>query len=122
MSTETERPGFPHERIVGLGETGKLWSFLRRVMMRGGDIRDLWRDDGYEAYVVQIEAAAVEEETRLLEMLRPEKCQSCQNGYDGRNGNGYQPCGCVKPNAQAQPTTCRSKAEAGRSAAAPCWA
>ena len=23
-----------------------------------------------------------------------ERCQSCRNGYDGRNGNGYQPCSC----------------------------
>ena len=24
------------------------------------------------------------------------KCNSCKNGYDGKNGNGYQPCGCKK--------------------------
>lgn len=23
-----------------------------------------------------------------------EKCDSCTNGFDGANGNGYQPCGC----------------------------
>ena len=23
-----------------------------------------------------------------------QKCSSCINGYDGTNGNGYQPCGC----------------------------
>lgn len=22
------------------------------------------------------------------------KCNSCMRGYNGRNGNGYQPCGC----------------------------
>ncbi len=22
------------------------------------------------------------------------KCESCRNGYNGRNGNGYMPCGC----------------------------
>lgn len=24
----------------------------------------------------------------------PPKCNSCTIGYDGRNGNGYQPCNC----------------------------
>jgi len=24
-----------------------------------------------------------------------EKCSSCENKYNGRNGNGYQPCGCL---------------------------
>ena len=23
-----------------------------------------------------------------------EKCESCRRGLDGRNGNGYSPCGC----------------------------
>jgi len=23
-----------------------------------------------------------------------EKCNSCENGFNGKNGNGYQPCGC----------------------------
>ena len=22
------------------------------------------------------------------------KCKSCQSGFNGRNGNGYMPCGC----------------------------
>ena len=22
------------------------------------------------------------------------KCESCRKGYNGRNGNGYMPCGC----------------------------
>ena len=22
------------------------------------------------------------------------KCNSCINGFDGKNGNGYQPCSC----------------------------
>lgn len=30
------------------------------------------------------------------------KCSSCKNGFNGRNGNGYQPCSC-KPNNN-QPT------------------
>ncbi len=25
-----------------------------------------------------------------------DKCESCKRGYDGRNGNGYSPCGCQK--------------------------
>lgn len=24
------------------------------------------------------------------------KCPSCREGYNGRDGNGYQPCGCVE--------------------------
>lgn len=24
------------------------------------------------------------------------KCYSCKNGFNGKNGNGYSPCGCVK--------------------------
>lgn len=24
----------------------------------------------------------------------PPKCPACRNGYDGTNGNGYQPCSC----------------------------
>ncbi|WP_162994888.1 hypothetical protein [Acinetobacter wuhouensis] len=24
------------------------------------------------------------------------KCESCRHGLDGRNGNGYSPCGCEK--------------------------
>jgi len=24
------------------------------------------------------------------------KCESCRRGLDGRNGNGYSPCGCEK--------------------------
>ena len=24
------------------------------------------------------------------------KCHSCENGFNGRNGNGYMPCGCNK--------------------------
>lgn len=24
------------------------------------------------------------------------KCESCRKGYNGRNGNGYMPCGCDK--------------------------
>lgn len=24
------------------------------------------------------------------------KCESCAKGYNGRNGNGYQPCACNK--------------------------
>lgn len=23
-----------------------------------------------------------------------EKCESCRRGFNGRNGNGYMPCGC----------------------------
>lgn len=25
-----------------------------------------------------------------------DKCNSCKKGYNGTNGNGYQPCGCKK--------------------------
>jgi hypothetical protein len=25
-----------------------------------------------------------------------EKCESCRRGFNGRNGNGYSPCGCKK--------------------------
>lgn len=28
-----------------------------------------------------------------------EKCRSCEKGYNGTNGNGYMPCGCVKKNS-----------------------
>lgn len=28
--------------------------------------------------------------------LTMSKCESCRNGYNGRNGNGYMPCGCNK--------------------------
>ena len=24
------------------------------------------------------------------------KCHSCKNGFNGRNGNGYSPCGCAQ--------------------------
>ncbi len=24
------------------------------------------------------------------------KCDSCRRGFNGRNGNGYSPCGCKK--------------------------
>lgn len=24
------------------------------------------------------------------------KCESCRRGLDGRNGNGFSPCGCEK--------------------------
>lgn len=24
------------------------------------------------------------------------KCHSCENGFNGRNGNGYMPCSCNK--------------------------
>lgn len=27
------------------------------------------------------------------------KCVSCRKGYNGQNGNGYQPCGCDKKKA-----------------------
>lgn len=31
------------------------------------------------------------------------KCNSCTDGLNGKNGNGYQPCGCkqIKESAQA---------------------
>lgn len=30
-------------------------------------------------------------------------CNSCTKGYDGTNGNGYQPCGCNKqPNCEVK--------------------
>ena len=25
-----------------------------------------------------------------------QKCNSCFKGFDGRNGNGYMPCSCLK--------------------------
>lgn len=25
-----------------------------------------------------------------------QKCNSCVKGFDGRKGNGYQPCSCLK--------------------------
>jgi len=25
---------------------------------------------------------------------KKEECRSCKNGFNGKNGNGYQPCGC----------------------------
>lgn len=28
------------------------------------------------------------------------QCESCRKGYNGRNGNGYQPCSCSRPNAR----------------------
>jgi len=31
------------------------------------------------------------------------KCNSCVKGYDGTNGNGYQPCGCDKLKDEAIP-------------------
>lgn len=30
------------------------------------------------------------------------KCNSCTNGYNGKNGSGYQPCGCPKHTPQRQ--------------------
>ena len=39
-----------------------------------------------------------------LELLEGARCESCTNGYNGQNGNGYQPCGhapgCEQPNGQ----------------------
>ena len=34
---------------------------------------------------------------RMPEVKAP-KCDSCFNGRDGTNGNGYQPCGCNDDN------------------------
>ena len=31
------------------------------------------------------------------------KCESCRKGYNGRNGNGYMPCGC-KPKSKIDNT------------------
>ena len=31
------------------------------------------------------------------------KCESCSKGYNGRNGNGYMPCGC-KPKSKIDNT------------------
>lgn len=30
--------------------------------------------------------------------IKGAKCQSCKNGFNGTNGNGYQPCGCEQSN------------------------
>lgn len=30
----------------------------------------------------------------LLKQKKDNRCQSCKRGYNGTNGNGYQPCGC----------------------------
>ena len=30
-------------------------------------------------------------------------CESCKKGFNGRNGNGYQPCGCKPPKPSEQP-------------------
>ena len=30
----------------------------------------------------------------MKESLSLSKCESCRNGYNGRNGNGYMPCSC----------------------------
>ena len=27
---------------------------------------------------------------------KDERCESCKRGFNGTNGNGYQPCGCDK--------------------------
>lgn len=35
------------------------------------------------------------------------KCNSCKNGYNGTNGNGYQPCDCK--NKQDLPIGVESK-------------
>ena len=32
------------------------------------------------------------------------KCSSCINGYNGTNGNGYQPCGCAYKNDKHKDT------------------
>ena len=32
----------------------------------------------------------------MKESLSLIKCESCRKGYNGRNGNGYMPCGCDK--------------------------
>lgn len=37
------------------------------------------------------------------EKIKWPRCESCINGYDGTNGNGYQPCGC-DPDKQLNPT------------------
>ena len=31
------------------------------------------------------------------------KCESCIKGYNGTNGNGYQPCSCNKSESKAKP-------------------
>jgi hypothetical protein len=30
-------------------------------------------------------------------------CESCEKGFNGRNGNGYQPCGCKPTKPSEQP-------------------
>lgn len=34
---------------------------------------------------------------QFVEQRKP-KCNSCKHGFDGSNGNGYQPCNCKKHN------------------------
>ena len=36
-------------------------------------------------------------------MVAMSKCESCRKGYNGRNGNGYMPCGC-KPKSKIDNT------------------
>lgn len=31
------------------------------------------------------------------------KCKSCAKGYNGRNGNGYQPCDCLPSKLNTPP-------------------
>lgn len=33
-----------------------------------------------------------------------EPCNSCKNGFDGKNGNGYQPCGCRPATVEDSPS------------------
>jgi len=42
---------------------------------------------------------------RILNFLFwDDRCESCKKGYNGRYGNGYQPCGC-KPTGERTPPT-----------------
>ena len=36
------------------------------------------------------------ESKRRTQAWQDGKCNSCIYGYDGTNGNGYQPCSCAK--------------------------
>lgn len=33
---------------------------------------------------------------KLFAKRKDDRCESCRRGFNGRNGNGYQPCGCPR--------------------------
>lgn len=45
-----------------------------------------------------------------LVLMKNQKCESCRRGFNGRNSNGYMPCGCGKV-IYAKSLTSKEKSE-----------